>query len=309
MNSSIAILVPCYNEELTISTVVNDFQEALPQATIYVYDNASTDNTGKVAEKAGAIVYQERGRGKGNVIRRMFSDIEADIYIMVDGDDTYEAHKSIEMVNQLIKSNLDMVVGVRKTSNFDGEYRRGHVFGNWMLTTSVSLIFGSGFSDMLSGYRVMSRRFVKSFPVMSKGFEIETEMTVHALQIGASYAEKETVYNSRPEGSESKLSTFKDGIRILRMILLLFKEEKPFYFFSILSLLFFLVSLTLSIPIFITYMDTGLVPRIPTAVLSTGLMIMSFFSLISGVILDSLSRSRLESKRLNYLLHKSSKQD
>ena len=309
MNRSIAILVPCYNEESTISKVVNDFEEALPQATIYVYDNASTDNTGKVAEKAGAIVYQEGVRGKGNVIRRMFSDIEADIYIMVDGDDTYEAQKCIEMVDQLIKNNLDMVVGVRKTDNFDGEYRRGHVFGNWMLTTSVSLIFGSGFSDMLSGYRVMSRRFVKSFPVMSKGFEIETEITVHALQVGASYAEKETVYNSRPEGSESKLSTFKDGIRILVMILLLFKEGRPFYFFSILSLLFFLISLTFSIPIFITYIDTGLVPRIPTALLSTGLMIMSFFSLISGVILDSHSRSRLESKRLNYLLYKSSKLD
>ena len=309
MNNSIAILVPCYNEELTISTVVNDFKRALPQAVIYVYDNASTDNTSEVAKKAGAKVYQEDGRGKGNVIRRMFSDVEADIYIMVDGDDTYEAHKCTEMVDQLIRKNLDMVVGVRKTSNLNGEYRRGHAFGNWMLTSSVSLIFGGEFSDMLSGYRVMSRRFVKSFPVMSKGFEIETEMTVHALQVGASYAEIETVYNHRTEGSESKLNTIKDGIRILRMILLLFKEGRPFYFFSILSLLFFLVSLMLSVPIFITYMDSGLVPRIPTAVLSTGLMIMSFFSLISGVILDSLSRSRLESKRSNYLLYKSYKQD
>ena len=307
MNSNIAVLVPCYNEELTISTVVSDFHQALPQATIYVYDNASTDNTAEVARGSGATVHQEKNKGKGNVIRRMFSDIEADIYIMVDGDDKYDSTKCVEMVGQLIKRNLDMIVGIRKTNNFDGEYRKGHVFGNWVLTSAVSLIFGGKFTDMLSGYRVMSRRFVKSFPIVSKGFEIETEMTVHALQVGASYAEKETIYNSRPEGSESKLSTFKDGIKILKMILLLFKEGRPFYFFGILSLLFFLVSFVLSIPIFITYMDTGLVPRVPTALLSTGLMIMSFFSLVSGVILDSLGRSRLESKRLVYLSYKSSK--
>lgn len=307
MNRSIAILIPCFNEELTISSVVTDFRNVLPQAKIYVCDNASTDNTSKLAEKSGAIVFHEKIRGKGNVIRRMFSDIEADIYIMVDGDNTYEARKSEEMVDVLINSNLDMVVGVRKTSNSDGEYRRGHVFGNWMLTKSVSLIFGSGFSDMLSGYRVMSRRFVKSFPIMSKGFGIETEMTVHALQIGASYAEEDTIYNSRPKGSESKLSTVKDGIKILGTIILLFKEEKPFYFFSIMSLLFFLVSLILSFPIFITYLETGLVPRFPTAILSTGLMIMSFSSFISGVVLDSISRSKLQSKKLNYLMYKSLK--
>lgn len=308
MNNTIAILVPCHNEELTINSVVNDFKKALPKAVIYVYDNASTDNTAKVAKKAGAIVYNEKNIGKGNVIRRMFSDIEADIYIMVDGDDTYEAKKSLEMVNQLIANNLDMVVGVRKTSNSDGEYRRGHIFGNWMLTFFVSLIFGNGFSDMLSGYRVMSRRFVKSFPAMSKGFEIETEITVHALQLGLSYAEIETIYNARPEGSESKLSTLKDGIRILGMITLLFKEEKPFYFFSILSLLFFVVSLAFSLPVLVTYIETGLVPRIPTAILSTGLMIISFLCLVSGIILDSLSRSRLESKRLSYLKYKSPNQ-
>ena len=307
MNRTIAILIPCFNEELTISSVVTDFKKVLPQAKIYVCDNASTDNTSNLAEKSGAIVFHEKIRGKGNVIRRMFSDIEADIYIMVDGDNTYEARKCEEMVDLLIKSNLDMVVGVRKTSNSDGEYRRGHVFGNWMLTKSVSLIFGSGFSDMLSGYRVMSRRFVKSFPIMSKGFGIETEMTVHALQIGASYAEEVTIYNSRPKGSESKLSTVKDGIKILGTIILLFKEEKPFYFFSIMSLLFFLVSLILSFPIFITYLEMGLVPRVPTAILSTGLMIMSFSSFISGVVLDSLSRSKLQSKKLNYLMYKSLK--
>jgi len=307
MMNKIAVLIPCYNEELTISRVVNDFQKSLPEATIYVYDNASTDNTSKVATKAGALVFQESNKGKGNVVRRMFADIESDVYVIVDGDDTYDASKCQEMVKCLIDSNLDMIVATRKAIDNEEAYRWGHVFGNWMLTRSVSLIFGRGFTDMLSGYRVMSHRFVKSFPIMSKGFEIETEMTVHALQVGASYAEVETLYDSRPEGSESKLSTFKDGFRILRMILVLFKEEKPFQFFGLFSLLFFVVSVVLSIPIFITYVETGLVPRLPTAILSTGLMILAFFSLISGVILDSLSRSRLEVKKNNYLAYKSPK--
>ncbi len=305
INNNIAVLIPCYNEESTIVSVVNDFKNTLPEAVIYVYDNASTDNTSKVAKSAGAIVRKEPNKGKGSVVSRMFADVEADVYIMVDGDNTYEASKCPEMVNQLIDENLDMVVATRITDNSSGEYRRGHVFGNWMLTRSVSLIFGHGFTDMLSGYRVMSRRFVKSFPVASKGFEIETEMTVHALQVGASCVEIETLYDSRPEGSESKLSTFKDGFRILWMILLLFKAEKPFQFFGLLSLLFFIISFVLSIPIFVTYIETGLVPRVPTAVLSTGLMILSFFSLISGVILDNLSRSKLEAKKANYLSYKS----
>ena len=305
INNNIAVLIPCYNEESTILSVVNDFKNTLPEAVVYVYDNASTDNTSKVAKSAGAIVRAETKKGKGNVVSRMFADIEADVYIMVDGDNTYEASKCPEMINQLINENLDMVVATRITDNSGGEYRWGHVFGNWMLTRSVSLIFGHGFTDMLSGYRVMSRRFVKSFPIMSQGFEIETEMTVHALQVGASYQEIETMYDSRPEGSESKLNTFKDGFRILWMILLLFKGEKPFQFFGLLSLLFFVVSITLSIPLFTTYIETGLVPKIPTAVLSTGLMILSFFSLISGVILDSMSRLKLEGKRANYLSYKS----
>jgi len=307
MMNKIAVLIPCYNEELTISRVVNDFQESLPEATIYVYDNASTDNTSKVATKAGALVFQEPNKGKGNVVRRMFADIESDVYVIVDGDDTYDASKCQEMVEYLIENNIDMVVANRKTNNSEGEYRWGHVFGNQMLTRSVSFIFGRGFTDMLSGYRIMSRRFVKSFPVMSQGFEIETEMTVHVLQVGASYKEIETTYNSRPEGSESKLSTFKDGFRILKMILLLFKEGKPFQFFGLFSLLFFVVSIVLAVPVFFTYIETGMVPRLPTAVLSTGLMILAFFSLISGVILDSLSRSRLEAKKVNYLVYKSPK--
>jgi glycosyltransferase involved in cell wall biosynthesis len=303
----IAVLIPCYNEEATIKKVVNDFQLGIPSALVYVYNNASTDGTVEIATKAGAIVRTEPNKGKGNVMRRMFSDIEADIYIIVDGDDTYEASKCLEMVNKLIDSNLDMVIASRKTENSEGEYRWGHVFGNRMLTRSVSLIFGHGFTDMLSGYRVMSHRFVKSFPIASKGFEIETEITIHALQIGASCAEIETLYDSRPEGSESKLNTFKDGFKILWMILILFKEGKPFQFFGLLSLFFFIISVVLSISIFSTYIETGMVPKIPTAVLSTGLMILSFFSLIAGVILDSLSRSRLEVKRANYLSYKSPK--
>jgi glycosyltransferase involved in cell wall biosynthesis len=308
MRYNVAILIPCHNEESTIGSVINDFKIVLPEALIYVYDNLSTDNTSKVAKDHGAIVLAEPNKGKGNVIRRMFSDIEADIYIMVDGDNTYEISRCLEMTNKLIDNNLDMIVGTRKTDNSGGEYRRGHVFGNWILTRSVSLIFGHGFTDMLSGYRVMSHRFVKSFPIVSKGFEIETEMTIHALQVGASYAEVETLYDSRPEGSESKLSTFKDGFRILRMILILFKEEKPFQFFGLFSLIFFVVSIILSIPLFFTYIETGLVPRLPTAILSTGLMILAFFSLMSGVILDSLSRSRFEVKRANYLSFKSLKE-
>jgi glycosyltransferase involved in cell wall biosynthesis len=304
---NIVVLIPCYNEEATIAQVVSAFKRAMPTALIYVYDNASTDKTSEVARQAGAVVRNEPKKGKGNVVRRMFADIDADIYVIVDGDDTYEASKCPKMVQQLIENNLDMVVATRKAIDNEEAYRWGHVFGNWMLTRSVSFIFSQGFSDMLSGYRVMSRRFVKSFPIMSQGFEIETEMTVHALQIGASYKEIETMYDSRPEGSESKLSTFKDGFRILRMILLLFKEEKPFQFFGLFSLLFFVVSIVLSIPVFIAYVETGLVLRMPTAILSTGLMILSFFSLISGVILDSLSRSRLEAKKVNYLAYKSPK--
>ena len=307
MKNKIAVLIPCYNEELTISRVVNDFQKSLPEATIYVYDNASTDNTSKVATKAGALVFQESNKGKGNVVRRMFADIESDVYVIVDGDDTYDASKCQEMVEYLIENSIDMVVANRKTNNSEGEYRWGHVFGNRLLTRSVSFIFGRGFTDMLSGYRVMSRRFVKSFPVMSKGFEIETEMTVHVLQVGASYKEIETTYNSRPEGSESKLSTFKDGLRILKMIILLFKDGKPFQFFGLFFLLFFVVSIVLAVPLFFTYIETGLVPRLPSAVLSSGLMILAFLSLISGVILDSLSRLRLEVKKANYLTYKSPK--
>jgi len=298
---NIAVIIPCHNEELTISKVINDFRTSLPHSIIYVFDNVSTDDTSAVALSAGAIVHKIPNKGKGNVMRRMFADIEADIYVMVDGDDTYDASRCPEMICSLTKENLDLVVAIRDAQNTNNAYRRGHVFGNFMLSKTVSFLFGYGFTDMLSGYRVMSRRFVKSFPVVSSGFEIETEMTVHALQIGASYCEIETFYDSRPDGSESKLNTYQDGIRILWMIFLLFKEVKPFQFFGIFSLLFSSISIFLFIPILFDFIDTGLVPRLPTAILSTGLMILAFLSLVSGVILDSLSHARLEAKRMFYL--------
>ena len=303
--NKIAVLIPCHNEELTIAKVVHEFNSFLPEATVYVFNNASIDKTREVAINAGAIVFDEPNKGKGNVTKRMFADIEADLYIIIDGDDTYEVSKCRHMVEKLINNNLDMVVAIRKAEDSAKAYRWGHIFGNWLLTRSVSFLFGRGFTDMLSGYRVMSRRFIKSFPLGSKGFEIETEITIHALQVSASYEEIETKYNSRPEGSESKLSTFGDGYRILKMILLLFKEEKPFQFFGFFSLFFFIFSITLFIPIFINFIDTGMVPRLPTAILSTSLMLLSFLSLISGLILDSISRSRREFKRLIYLSYPS----
>ncbi|MBT5291536.1 MAG: glycosyltransferase, partial [Thiotrichales bacterium] len=237
----IAILIPCYNEEAAIKKVVNDFQLAIPSALVYVYDNASTDKTVEIATKAGAIVRTEPNKGKGNVMRRMFSDIESDVYIIVDGDDTYEASIAPKMIEQLVQEELDMVVGIRRSLEVKKSYRRGHVFGNWLLTRAVAFLFGKGFNDMLSGYRVMSRRFVKSFPIISKGFEIETEMTIHTLQIGIPYGEVETAYNERPMDSESKLSTFRDGFRIIKMIFFLFKEEKPFQFFGLIAILLLLV--------------------------------------------------------------------
>jgi len=299
--TEIAVVIPCHNEEVAIASVVAGFRASLPTATIYVFDNASTDQTSAVAREAGAIVRSVPQKGKGNVMRRMFADVDADIYIMVDGDDTYDPEAAPEMVSALIEQSLDMVVAVREATDHQAAYRSGHVFGNWLLTGTVAFLFSQGFTDMLSGYRAMSRRFVKTFPVLSSGFEIETEMTVHTLQIGASFSEVVTSYHARPEGSESKLSTYKDGLRILKMILLLFKEVKPLQFFGLFSLLTFVLSFGLAIPIFITYLDTGLVPRFPTAILSTGLIILSFLSLVSGVILDSVSRARLEVKRLRYL--------
>ena len=295
-----AVLIPCYNEEAAIAKVVNDFRVVLPYAQIYVYDNNSRDRTVEVARAAGAIVRTEPLQGKGNVVRRMFADIEADIYVLVDGDDTYDAASAPKMIAALREGALDMVNGSRVT-NIEKAYRPGHRFGNWLLTSMVSWIFGSRFSDMLSGYRVFSRRYVKSFPALAAGFETETELTVHALELRMPTAEMATPYKDRPEGSVSKLSTFKDGFRILWAILVLVKEERPMQFFSLGALLFAAVSALLIVPIIVHFLHTGLVPRLPTAVLSMGLMILGFLSLTCGLILDTVTRGRREMKRMRYL--------
>lgn len=295
----IAVLVPCYNEEASIRQVVTDFRRVLPDATVYVYDNNSKDRTVEIATGAGAVVRREPLQGKGNVVRRMFADIEADVYVMVDGDDTYEASKAPELVRKLVAEQLDMVNGARVA---DWEhYRRGHRFGNVLLTSLVTIVFGKRTQDMLSGYRVFSRRFVKSFPVLAGGFEIETELVVHALEMRMPIGEVETPYKDRAPGSVSKLSTFRDGFRILWMIGKLIKEERPLQFFGLVALALALVSVGIAIPIFIEYFQTGLVPRFPTAVLATGLGLLSFLSLTAGLILDTVTRGRREMKRLKYL--------
>jgi len=298
--TEIAVLVPCYNEEAAIARVVEDFRAALPQAKIYVYDNNSRDKTVEVARAAGAIVRTERLQGKGNVVRRMFADIEADIYVLVDGDATYDAPSAPRMIAMLRNEQLDMVNGAR-TTQIQEAYRPGHRFGNWLLTSMVAWTFGNRFKDMLSGYRVMSRRYVKSFPALAAGFETETELTVHALELRMPTAEVETPYKDRPPGSVSKLSTFRDGFRILWTIIVLVKEERPMQFFGLLAILLALVSTGLIIPIVIDFFDTGLVPRLPTAVLSMGLMILSFLSLSCGLVLDTVTRGRREMKRMRYL--------
>ena len=295
-----AVLIPCYNEEAAVGEVVRDFRRALPHARIYVYDNNSRDNTIEVARAAGAIVRTEPLQGKGNVVRRMFADIEADIYVLVDGDATYDAGTAPEMIRCLLDNQLDMVNGARVTAIREA-YRPGHRFGNWLLTGIVRWIFGDRFMDMLSGYRVFSRRYVKSFPSLANGFEIETELTVHALHLRMPTAEIATPYKDRPEGSTSKLSTFKDGFRILWMILKLIKNEKPISFFSTIAGFFALFSVLLMLPILAEFLATGLVPRLPTAVLSMGMMILGFLSLACGLILDTVTRGRCEIKRMRYL--------
>jgi glycosyltransferase involved in cell wall biosynthesis len=296
----IAVLVPCFNEEAAVATVVADFRKALPSAQIYVYDNNSKDRTAEVARAAGAEVRSERRQGKGHVVRRMFADIEADIYVLVDGDATYDAPSAPGMIERLVKDHLDMVVGLRVDQD-QAAYRRGHRAGNWLLTSFLSSVFGQAFSDILSGYRVFSRRFVKSFPVLSDGFEIETELTVHALELAMPVAEVETPYYARPEGSESKLNTWRDGFRILGTILKLYRSEKPLRFFTIIGLFLALVAIGLAIPVVVTYLEEGLVPRLPTAVLSTGLMIIAVLSVSSGLVLDTVTRGRREMKLLAYL--------
>jgi glycosyltransferase involved in cell wall biosynthesis len=296
----IAVLVPCFNEEAAVATVVTGFRKALPTAEIFVYDNNSSDRTATVARAAGAKVRSERRQGKGHVVRRMFADIDADIYVLVDGDATYDAASAPRMIDALLSDHLDMVVGLR-IDQVQTAYRPGHRAGNWMLTSFLSSVFGQAFKDILSGYRVFSRRFVKSFPVLSDGFEIETELAVHALELALPVAEIETPYYARPEGSFSKLNTWRDGFRILGTILKLYRSEKPLRFFAAIGIFLTLISIGLAIPIIVTYVEQGIVPRLPTAVLSMGLMILAMLSLSSGMVLDTVTRGRREMKLLAYL--------
>lgn len=296
----IAVLIPCYNEGTAIATVVRDFSAALPTATIYVYDNNSTDDTATQAKQAGAVVRLETLQGKGNVVRRMFADIEAEVYVLVDGDGTYDAASAATMVDHLLANSLDMVNAARVQTT-QAAFRAGHVFGNKLLSNSVALIFGNRLRDMLSGYRAMSRRFVKSFPALSTGFETETELTVHALELRLPVAEVKTPYGDRIGGTQSKLRTFRDGFRILRTIGLLVKEERPLQFFSAVATLLAVTSLLLGWPLVVEFLETGLVPRMPTAILATGLMILAFVSFVAGLILDTVTLARREIKRLHYL--------
>jgi glycosyltransferase involved in cell wall biosynthesis len=298
----IAAVIPCFNEALAITQVVDEFRAALPEAEIHVFDNNSTDDTAAVARAAGATVTPVALRGKGNVTRRMFADVEADVYVMVDGDATYDVREVRRLIDLLVEGNLDMVVGSRVDDGADAQtYRRGHRFGNALLTGAVAKLFGGHLSDMLSGYRVFSRRYAKSFPAVSEGFEIETELTVHALELRMPFAEVPVPYRSRPEGSESKLSTYRDGWRILKTICKLFVSERPLQFFSGIAGLLALLSVILAVPLVLTYLQTGLVPRQPTAVLVTGTMLVAMLSLVCGVVLHTVTIGRQEAKRLCYL--------
>ena len=298
----IAVLLPCFNEEAAIAATVEGFRQALPGATIYVYDNNSRDRTREVAAAAGAIVRTETQQGKGCVVRRMFADVEADVYLMADGDLTYDPASAPEMVRLILSEQLDMVVGTRKHEAVEA-YRGGHVLGNRLFTRLLAGLFGRSFTDIFSGYRSFSRRFVKSFPVLSQGFEIETEMSVHALELRMPVGEIETIYLARPEGSHSKLSTFRDGWRILNAILTLYRTERPVLFFGGIAALLVLAAVILAMPLVLTYVETGLVPRFPTAILVTGMMIVAVLAFFAGLILDTVTRGRREMRRLAYLAH------
>ena len=296
----IAVLVPCYNEEAAVAKVVTDFRAALPGATIYVYDNNSRDQTSARAVAAGAVVRLELRQGKGNVVRRMFADIEADIYVLVDGDDTYDAGASPRMIGRMVEEGADLLTA-RRIHTDAAAYRPGHVLGNRMLTGLTALLFRVHLSDMLSGYRVFSRRFVKSFPFTAEGFAIETELTIHAVRLMMPMSEMDTRYKERPVGSVSKLNTYRDGFRILGTIFYLMREERPLLFFTVVSTLFAAVAVIIGGPVVSEYFQTGLVPRLPTAVLATGLMVIAFLSLTCGLILDTVTRGRWEAKRMAYL--------
>jgi glycosyltransferase involved in cell wall biosynthesis len=296
----IAVLVPCFNEEAAIGKVVADFRNAVPQAVVYVYDNNSNDRTSEVARQAGALVRRELRRGKGNVVRRMFADVEADIYVLVDGDDTYDAGVCPLLVDKLIAEGLDIVSGKRDATGTEA-YRLGHVWGNRMLTGLTAIMFRVRLDDMLSGYRIMSRRFVKSFPFTAEGFGVETELTVHAVRLMMPMAEVATKYKERPEGSISKLNTWRDGFRILFTIVGLVREERPLVFYTLIGAALALASIAISVPVILDYLRTGLVPRLPTAVLATGVMVLAFLSIVSGIVLDTVTRGRWEQKRMAYL--------
>jgi glycosyltransferase involved in cell wall biosynthesis len=296
----IAVLLPCYNEEAAIGATVAGFRAALPGATIYVYDNNSRDRTREVAAQAGAVVRGEKQQGKGHVVRRMFADVDADVYVMADGDLTYDPASAPQMVDLLLAEQLDMVVGTRRHDE-KSAYRGGHVLGNKLFTGLLSGLFGRSFSDIFSGYRVFSRRFVKSFPVLSAGFEIETEMSVHALELRMPVGEVETAYAARPEGSHSKLSTYGDGWRILKTIGTLYRIERPVLFYGAIGALLVIAAVLLAIPLVRTYLQTGLVPRFPTAILITGMVIIAVLCFFAGLILDTVTRGRREVRRLAYL--------
>ena len=296
----IAVLIPCFNEEIAIKSVIQDFQSSIPDADIYVFDNNSSDQTVQVAKSSGADVRNVAMQGKGNVVRRMFADIEADAYVLVDGDGTYSAESAPQMINLMFEQNYDMVVARRRTKD-ENAFRNGHVLGNWVLTEFVARLFGRSFEDILSGYRVFSRRYVKSFPAIASGFEIETELTVHALELRMPIMECDSEYISRCEGSFSKLNTYRDGFRILTTIFNLYRLERPLLFFGVIGLSFIVGAVSLAIPVLETYLVTGYVPRLPTAVLVTGLCIVGFLSFLCGLVLDTVTRGRHEFKRLIYL--------
>jgi len=298
----IAVILPCYNEEAAIAETVAGFRAALPDAAIYVYDNNSRDRTVELARAAGAVVRTERQQGKGHVVRRMFADVDADIYIMADGDLTYDPKAAPDMVRMLAADQLDMVVGTRQHEVAEA-YRGGHVIGNRLFTGLLTRLFGRSFTDIFSGYRVFSRRFVKSFPALSEGFEIETEISVHALELRMPVGELVTKYGARPEGSASKLATYRDGWRILKTIATLYRVERPVLFYGGLAALLTLAAIILAVPLLITYLDTGLVPRFPTAILATGMVIVAVLSFFTGLILDTVTRGRREMRRLAYLAY------
>jgi glycosyltransferase involved in cell wall biosynthesis len=294
------VLLPCFNEELSVGATVAGFRKALPEARVYVYDNNSADRTRESAASEGAIVRTEAQQGKGHVVRRMFADVDADIYIMADGDLTYDPAAAPDMVETLVREQLDMVVGTRRHEE-KSAYRGGHVLGNRLFTGLLARLFGRSFSDIFSGYRAFSRRFVKSFPVLSQGFEIETEMSVHALELRMPVGEVETAYGARPEGSASKLSTIRDGWRIFRTIVTLYRIERPVLFYGLTGALLLIAAILLAVPLVMTYIETGLVPRVPTAILVTGMTIVGVLSFFAGLILDTVTRGRREMRRLAYL--------